>query len=140
MKGNNNMKKLTVLFLILGAFGFCSFSAIGENSVIQKAQAVEYTQVRAYHILVNTEKEAQTLRTAILNTTDRATIYENFKQAARMYSKCPSASAGGDLGWFSKGDMVPEFEKVAFSLPNGEVSQPVKTQFGWHLIYVSAKK
>ncbi len=134
------MKKLVVLFLILGAFGFCSFSAFGEKTISQKAQAVEYTQVRAYHILVKTEQEAKTLREAIVKDNDRTTIYENFKQAARMYSKCPSASAGGDLGWFSKGDMVPEFEKVAFSLPNGEVSQPVKTQFGWHLIYVSAKK
>jgi parvulin-like peptidyl-prolyl isomerase len=60
--------------------------------------------------------------------------------AAKKYSTCPSGRSGGILGWFSKGDMVKPFEEAAFNLPNGQVSEPVKTQFGWHLIYVISKK
>ena len=60
--------------------------------------------------------------------------------AAKKYSKCPSGSSGGILGWFGRGDMVYEFEKAAFELPNGQVSEPVKTKYGWHLIYVISKK
>ena len=53
---------------------------------------------------------------------------------------CPSGRNGGDLGYFGRGQMVPEFEKAAFNTPVGEVSNPVYTQFGWHLIKVLDKK
>ena len=62
-----------------------------------------------------------------------------FEEAAKEHSSCPSKEAGGNLGEFGRGQMVPEFEEAAFSLTVGEVSDPVKTQFGYHLIRVNAK-
>lgn len=58
-----------------------------------------------------------------------------FSEAAGMYSECPSGRNGGDLGWFGIGQMVREFEDATFALPDGCLSQPVRTQFGWHIIY-----
>ncbi len=63
-----------------------------------------------------------------------------FEEAAREYSTCPSSEKGGDLGYFGKGQMVPEFEKAAFEGEMGKVLGPVKTQFGYHLILVEDKK
>lgn len=91
------------------------------------------TEVRASHILVATEQEANNLREEIING-------KNFADAAAEFSKCPSGAAGGDLGFFGKGMMVKPFEDAAFSLEVGELSQPVQTQFGWHLIEVTDKK
>ena len=64
----------------------------------------------------------------------------SFEYYARVYSLCPSGANNGDLGYFGKGQMVREFEKAAFETPVGEVSKPVYTQFGWHLIKVLDKK
>lgn len=97
-------------------------------------QKTQVSQVKASHILVETESDAKNLRERIVSGKI------DFATAAKKYSKCPSGESGGDLGFFRKGMMVPEFEKAAFSLPVGEVSQPVETQFGWHLIEVTDKK
>ncbi len=87
----------------------------------------------ASHILVETEAEAERLRA-------QATP-ENFEALAREHSTDPSAQTnGGDLGEVSRGSgLVPEFENAALALEDGEISQPVKTQFGWHLIYVEVR-
>lgn len=95
--------------------------------------AEEYTQIHAEHILVRTAAEAQQIKRAIDNG-------GNFEMYAREYSLCPSARNGGDLGYFGKGQMVREFEKAAFATPVGQVSNPVYTQFGWHLIKVLDKE
>lgn len=88
---------------------------------------------RASHILVSTEEEANEILAEINNGLD-------FAEAAQKYSSCPSKSAGGDLGEFTKGRMVPEFEKATFEMNVGEISEPVKTQFGYHIIKLVDKK
>jgi len=90
-------------------------------------------QVRASHILVKDEKTAVMLKAEIDGGMD-------FAKVAKKSSLCPSKENGGDLGFFGKGQMVKEFEDAAFSLPVGVVSKPVKTEFGYHLIVVTAKK
>lgn len=135
------MKRITTIIIALVAL-FCvgTINLGGNNIMVSEAQAREYTQVQAMHILVPTEQEAINIRTEIMTGKTQQEIFNNFMNAAKKYSKCPSGSSGGILGWFGKGDMVPAFEKAAFQLPNGEVSQPVKTKFGWHLIYDISKK
>ena len=64
----------------------------------------------------------------------------SFEYYAQNYSLCPSGRNGGDLGYFGHGQMVPEFERAAFRTPVGEVSKPVYTQFGWHIIKVLDKR
>jgi peptidyl-prolyl cis-trans isomerase C len=92
------------------------------------------TEVRASHILVKTEQEANDLYDKIVSGKI------DFADAAMEKSICPSGRAGGDLGFFGKGMMVKPFEDAAFSGETGKVSDPVKTQFGWHLIKVVDKK
>jgi peptidyl-prolyl cis-trans isomerase C len=92
-----------------------------------KAQKPEQ-EIHALHILVPTEKEA-------LDVETRLKAGEDFGKLADQLSKDPG-SKGGDLGWFTKDRMVPEFAEVAFNLKPGQISQPVKTQFGWHIIKV----
>ena len=91
-------------------------------------------QVKASHILLGRKSEAEILRQKILNNEI------SFANAAKTYSLCPSRDEGGDLGFFPRGVMAGPFEKVAFELPIGEISQPVETRFGWHLILVTDKK
>ena len=88
--------------------------------------------VSARHILVETEEEANNVKNEIDNGL-------SFADAAIKYSKCPSKEQGGNLGEFSKGMMVPEFEKASFEAEVGVISEPVKTQFGYHLIVVDSK-
>ena len=95
--------------------------------------ATEYTQVHAEHILVKTASEAQQIKREIDNG-------GNFEAYARAYSLCPSGRNGGDLGYFGHVQMVKEFEKAVFATPIGQVSNPVYTQFGWHLIKVLDKE
>ncbi|MCB2314330.1 peptidylprolyl isomerase [Clostridium tagluense] len=86
----------------------------------------------AKHILVDTLEQTQEIKLEIDNGM-------SFEEAAQKYSKCPSAAQGGSLGSFTRGRMVPEFEKAAFELQVGEISEPVKTQFGYHLIQLDEK-
>lgn len=89
--------------------------------------------VSARHILVATEEEANKAKEEIVS--DKI----SFADAAMKYSTCPSNQQGGNLGEFSKGMMVPEFEEAAFNAEIGKITEPVKTQFGYHLIVVDAK-
>ncbi|MCK4717117.1 MAG: peptidyl-prolyl cis-trans isomerase [Thermoplasmata archaeon] len=90
-------------------------------------------RVKASHILVDNEKKANEIYEKIMGGTD-------FAKMAKLHSSCPSKRNGGDLGLFGKGQMVREFEGAAFSMQVGEVSKPIKTQFGWHIIKVTDKK
>jgi len=85
-------------------------------------------EVHAAHILVKTLDEAQ----KILN--DLKLGNKTFAKLAEEKSTCPSGRRGGDLGWFGRGKMVREFENAAFNLKKGEMSGPVRTEFGWHII------
>lgn len=88
--------------------------------------------VTASHILVSTEDEAKKVAEEIQKGL-------SFEEAAMKYSSCPSKEAGGNLGTFTKGQMVPEFENAAFDAELNVVTEPVKTQFGYHLIKVMDK-
>ena len=131
------MKKMLRIILSISLlallYSICELPFVEANSNSVKAEdGSQFRTVRARHILVNTEDEAWALKS-------RITEGENFEILAEKYSKCPSSEKGGDLGYFNRGQMVPEFEKVAFETPIGEVSDPVKTRFGWHLIKVTRK-
>ncbi len=116
---------------------FTFFIMMGVNMSDAKnstdANAANYTQVRAAHILVDTKSQASGLKNRIEGG-------EDFAKMAKQFSKCPSGQRGGDLGYFGRGQMVPEFETAAFNLPKGEISEPVQTDFGWHIIKVTDKK
>lgn len=89
-------------------------------------------EIKASHILVETQEEAVNLKEEILSG-------KAFEDVAAENSLCPSGANGGDLGFFGRGQMVSEFENAAFDLKVGELSDPVKTNFGWHLIMVTDK-
>jgi peptidyl-prolyl cis-trans isomerase C len=90
-------------------------------------------EVHARHILVETEDEAKAVEEELKKGAD-------FAELAKKKSKDPGASDGGDLGFFTKEQMVPEFSTVAFALEPGKISDPVKSQFGWHVIKVEEKR
>ena len=90
-------------------------------------------QVRASHILVKSEKEAQDILVQIKQG-------GNFEALAKKYSVDSAGAKGGDLGWFAKGAMIPEFDKVVFAMKEGELSGVVKTQFGYHIIKLTGKR
>jgi len=92
------------------------------------------TEIHARHILVKTEKEA-------LAITRQLKKGANFAKLAKQKSTGPTKVQGGDLGWFGKGDMVKEFDAVVYTLKVGQISpKPVRTQYGWHVIKVVAKR
>lgn len=90
-------------------------------------------EVRASHILVDTKEKAENIKEQIDNGKD-------FETLAKEASECPSSEKGGDLGFFSKGDMVKPFERKAFSMDIDDISEPVKTEFGFHLIKKTEEK
>tara|TARA_Y100000768_G_C23360068_1_gene399390 strand:- start:78 stop:368 length:291 start_codon:yes stop_codon:yes gene_type:complete len=87
----------------------------------------------ASHILVNSKSEAIQLRQKISKL-------KEFQKLARKKSTCPSSQKGGDLGWFRKGMMVREFDEAVWSIPLSTTSNPVKSQFGYHLIWVHERE
>ncbi|MBA6230755.1 MULTISPECIES: peptidylprolyl isomerase [unclassified Colwellia] len=90
------------------------------------------SQASARHLLVDTEEQCLTLKTQIEDGADFAVI-------AQEHSNCPSKMQGGDLGTFGRGQMVPEFDEVVFTADLNTVQGPVKTQFGYHLLEVTAR-
>lgn len=131
-------KRMTLLSTLLK-------KEVEDKAVVSDAEIKEYydknpqefktDQVRASHILVEKEDEAKGI-------IERLKKGEDFSKLAESLSKDPgSASKGGDLGFFGRGRMIPEFEEVAFSLKPGEISQqPLKTRFGYHIIKVTERK
>jgi len=118
--------------------------SVGKGAVTDQAMKKVYEdavkqmssdqEVRARHILVPTEDEAKKILADLKKG-------GNFEAIAKEKSKDPGAAAqGGDLGYFTKEQMVPEFAEVAFKLEKGQLSDPVKSQFGWHIIKVEDKR
>jgi foldase protein PrsA len=107
--------------------------AVAEARTYYNGHSMEFqrdAEVKASHILVNTEAEAKQLKAQLAKGAD-------FAMLAKQHSKDPGSGAkGGDLGFFGKGQMVPEFEKAAFETPVGKVTEPVKSKFGYHIIKV----
>ena len=137
------MKKILSLLFIFSAM-YMQAQAAEEAAPSPAFESIELSPIRsiklesvryvsAGHILVDTYEEAAELKKRIDNG-------ESFERLARKYSKCPSAKRAGALGMFGRGQMVKPFENAAFNLKVGEVSAPVKTQFGWHLIKVYNRK
>ncbi|MFT7387445.1 MAG: peptidyl-prolyl cis-trans isomerase C [Candidatus Endobugula sp.] len=86
----------------------------------------------ARHILVDSEEQCNTLKQEIVDGA-------NFVDVAKQHSSCPSGAKGGDLGEFTQGQMVPEFDKVVFNEALDTVHGPVQTQFGYHLLEITAR-
>ncbi len=109
------------------------------DEAIQAAYDAQYAEFEgedefdASHILVESEDEAKTIKTQLEDGAD-------FAEMAREHSTGPSGPNGGSLGWFGKGQMVPEFENAVVGLEKGQISDPVQTQFGWHLVILNDKR
>jgi len=124
----NNLLNKTVISKII-----VSSSEVIEYYENNKNEFVIPGQVRARHILVNSIEEAEEILEELNKGAD-------FIELAKEKSTCPSASQGGDLGYFARGQMVKEFEDAAFALEVGEISLVVETQFGYHIIKLLDKK
>ena len=109
------------------------------DDVIQAAYDAQFADFEgedefdASHILVETEEEAKELKSQLDDGAD-------FAELAKEKSTGPSGANGGALGWFGKGQMVPEFEVGVLALEKGQVSDPVQTQFGWHVVTLNDKR
>jgi peptidyl-prolyl cis-trans isomerase C len=126
------MKKLiktiaTFLIMFIGLNAFATSNQFLNPNI-------DITEVRASHVLVKTRKEAVQIKKDI----ESGKI--TFEQAAEQYSLCPSGQYGGDLGFFNRKQMVQQFADTAFDLKVGEISDPVGTKFGWHIIKTTAKR
>ncbi len=98
-----------------------------------KAKFKTGDQVKASHILVKDEKQARDILAQLKGGA-------SFEELAKKHSTDGAAAKGGDLGWFSKGSMIPEFEKAAFAMNEGQTSDIVKTKFGYHIIKLTGKR
>ena len=115
---------LTIMFTELGSYAAGGF--LNPNLNIH--------EVRASHILVKTRKEAVKIKKEI----EKGEI--SFEDAAMEYSLCPSGQFGGDLGYFNRKQMVQQFADTAFDLKEGQISDPVGTKFGWHIIKTTGRR
>lgn len=126
----NNMKKsMLQQYALRKMFNEISVTEEDIKSYYEanKEKFVTDEMVSASHILVDSQEKAYEI---LEDITDGM----SFEDAASKFSSCPSKEAGGALGQFGKGQMVPEFEDAVFAMQPGEISEPVKTQFGYHLI------
>ena len=109
-----------------------------------KDRFTESEKVKASHILLQispdaSEEEKTAAKSTLQTVLEEAKGGADFAELAKKHSQCPSASQGGDLGYFTRGRMVPEFEEAAFKLETGQISDIVETQFGYHIILVQDK-
>lgn len=124
------MKHIIKLFLLVAII----FMGLGAFAQGYFNPNIDVQEVRASHVLVQTRKEALQIKNDIKS--GKIT----FEDAAKQYSLCPSGQNGGDLGFFNRKQMVQQFADAAFDLKIGEISEPVGTKFGWHIIKTTAKR
>ena len=140
-----------VEYLLIGAESLAGSQSISDQAVADfyeknAAQFATPEMVRARHILIlsdekDSPEEQAKAKARIEEIARRIKAGEDFGAVAKEVSEDPgSAQNGGELGWFAHGQMVPEFDKAAYELKDGEISEPVKTQFGWHLIQTEEHK
>ena len=136
-----NLQTGQVSAVVKSAAGFHILKVIQRSGGAGPAAAVQQTHAR--HILIKTnelvsqdqaKRRLEDLRERLVNKA------ADFAELARLYSNDSSASKGGDLGWIYPGDTVPDFEKAMNELKPGEISQPVQSPFGWHLIQVLERR
>ena len=140
-----------VEYLLIGAEALAAAQVISDQAVADfyeknAAQFATPDMVRARHILILSDAKASPedqakAKARIEDAAKRLKNGEDFAKVAKDVSEDPgSAQNGGELGWFAHGQMVPEFDKAAYELKDGQVSEPVKTDFGWHLIQTEEHK
>jgi peptidyl-prolyl cis-trans isomerase C len=135
IENNEDFKKRLLMDSLLATEGKAATTDDAMKKVYEEAskQITGEQEVHARHILVETEADAKAIEDELKKGAD-------FAELAKKKSKDPGASDGGDLGFFTKDQMVPEFSAVAFALEPGKISDPVKSQFGWHIIKVEEKR
>lgn len=144
-----DLEKGSVVGPLRSSQGFHIFKVLDKRAGDKRV--VEKSKIRARHILIKvpqeaSESESMAARDQIkeilktLSKKDKSEQGKAFTEMAQQHSQDGTAKDGGDLGWFGEGLMVPAFEEVAFSLAIGEISGPVRTPFGWHLIRVEEKQ
>lgn len=143
-------ENIKISYLTFNPSDFVSQVSVTEKEILDyyelnQDQYKNPEQVKARHILLKVPKDASSLEDEKIKEKASAFLKrikegEDFISLAKEYSQDTSASNGGDLGFFTRGQMVKPFEQVAFALKPGEVSEPVRTKFGWHLIRVDDKK
>ena len=135
----NALKAGDVSAILSGGNGFHIIKLL-ESKGTQTSNMVVRTHVR--HILIKTNEvvSEEDARARLEPVAERLKHGENFADLARVYSEDTSASKGGDLGWINPGDTVPEFERAMDALQPGQISEPVRSPFGWHLIQVLERK
>ena len=135
----NQLKPSEVSDILRSANGFHIIKLLDKRGRTAESAALQ-AQVR--HILLRT-KDTLTdaeARERLLRLRERVVSGADFSELAKVHSEDPSAAKGGDLGWISPGETVPEFERTINTLRNGEISQPIQTQFGWHLVQVLERR
>lgn len=120
--------------------GFHIFKLLDRRKMENRSVIID--QTRARHILIKVSEltSESDAKEQIIELKRRIDNGENFAELAKLYSEDGSASSGGDLGWLSPGNTVPPFEKAMDALLPGQISEPVQTQFGWHLIQVTERR
>jgi peptidyl-prolyl cis-trans isomerase D len=145
-KGKKEVEKIKIAYLVLSPSDFLDKVTIAEKEIsdfyeLNQESFKNPQQIKARHILLKvspdaSESEKTETKEKALSLLKRLQDGEDFVALAKKYSQDPAASKGGDLGYFTRGQMVKPFEELAFSLKKGELGGPVKTQFGWHIIRV----
>ncbi|MCB1986048.1 MAG: peptidylprolyl isomerase [Burkholderiales bacterium] len=120
--------------------GFHIFKLLDRRAQENKAVIIEQTHARHILIKVNELTSESDAREQIIQIKERIDNGANFAEIAKLYSEDGSAASGGDLGWLSPGNTVPAFEQAMNQLLPGQISDPIKSQFGWHLIQVLERR